>query len=1279
LGVEYRPFVRMLEHFFRRLHCSVTSEYAKAILAEAVDPKTVSIMDENKVVNPANLREEARVVSESKGILAKTKQARAAKGLSDPEQDAKPEVTTQDVGLFSDYSTPSREYVANSQRREAQGSYLKELVDKDRVNPEWRNPLTIESNALAAPGPKASWDESVVDFMFGGEMALLGMQYDNGAITHDWDVAKKQWSEAPVWENVLNVISLGSYAFPPARAAYLSAKFGKVGRVLGNLPSKADDVERLKAVGKLADDVTDVDDKTLKLLLQQEHNTAKHVDRASKVDMMANGEDVAPPSFMDKAKMKFDDLFANSYMDIVGGAAKGQEGARNLVNKSINDAWRREDMGKLFTNMPDYGPDDTRFYEHFLSKAGVRGAVSKLKGNDLRWADEMEALGKAHTQEALESGFMTPETIAHVTGKSGVHIPAQVKGTLMPDADTTRSLFMPTTRKATAKEVAAGAAQHGDDLTVLKSIDIPRLDSPTLKARKADLPEVHRKMLDGELITDPYNMTVRGYMTDRMLLNNYKAVTDLATRSGYGFNKADLVEKFGSVAKAEKAGYVSLENLQGEIPRTLRRMIEKKNPSALGAGGELPMMRKEVFEELFAEDGMFAQTQQAVGLFEALVSIHKTAKTGYSVPTHIQNIVSNIAMLAQRGYNFTSPSNAKVGVKSAQVVARIGEHLKAKKALGPYSLAKAIKEGPVKGINLGKYKMPNGKVLDLNDEVLNPQVMALIEESSFEMAEGHARMEKMLQNIGSQKGLTRGLLKGYQKVENLANKKFGIFEKMSHAYLAEDMVPKLSYYLDLRSKGLTAEAAVIEVGRALPMYATVGSAVRGARKVALPWASFPTEALRITKNNLMDHPLRMMPWLQAPAIMRSALAVTGQGPATRADAKEDSRSLPLWAQKQTTVMAESGLVEAAGTTAGAAGTGALMGGIFGGTTGAALGGAAGLAAGLAYNFNNEKADTEHMRGVMLDWLPHSPWTLQQVSPEATGDAVPWNNWKQAVEQNPLGKPASILLDLTNLIQGKNSYGEEMKSEGMVDSMMQMTAGMIGFLSPPLLQKYAFQVGKTPDISLVEQALGGDAPMGRQLDPTNMARLGIDSGLVIDPVTGRPGNLSFDMFMNNFTGIKSYATDPSNRLFNESLHEQHYTEQISAATRNLRAYAENGMEDETVGRLRMIQSIFAKKHSESPQLAERKYAEWLKRHLDSIGKHPRLKGWSKEELEGRITEMSRFSEEYRGRARSDMVELIKGQLALKGSGSSGTIGARPLVPQAAGGGAVGGGAVGGKGV
>jgi hypothetical protein len=159
------------------------------------------------------------------------------------------------------------------------------------------------------------------------------------------------------------------------------------------------------------------------------------------------------------------------------------------------------------------------------------------------------------------------------------------------------------------------------------------------------------------------------------------------------------------------------------------------------------------------------------------------------------------------------------------------------------------------------------------------------------------------------------------------------------------------------------------------------------------------------------------------------------------------------------------------------GAGALLGGATGLAAGAAVGGAAGaVAAAFA-----PKDDADHMRGVMMNWLPHSPWMLNNISPEATGDIVPWQNWDQALDQSPFGKPGSILFDLVHIAQGKNQYGQELKSEGMVDKGMQMLAGSIGFISPPMLQKYVFQPGKTPDISIAEQALGGDSPAARSDD------------------------------------------------------------------------------------------------------------------------------------------------------------------------------------------------------
>jgi hypothetical protein len=137
------------------------------------------------------------------------------------------------------------------------------------------------------------------------------------------------------------------------------------------------------------------------------------------------------------------------------------------------------------------------------------------------------------------------------------------------------------------------------------------------------------------------------------------------------------------------------------------------------------------------------------------------------------------------------------------------------------------------------------------------------------------------------------------------------------------------------------------------------------------------------------------------------------------------------------------------------------------------------------------------------------------------------------------------------------------------------------------------------------------------------------------------------------------------MFNESLNEQQWTEIRGYAAKNLAAYLENGMEDEAVSRLRLAQSTFSKQYSHSPQMAQRKYTEWLKRFGDALGKHPRLKGWSQEELQARLEEMGRYGEETRGRVRSDTIDLIKGQMRLKG-GLSGTFSGQGMSGQGFGG-------------
>jgi hypothetical protein len=1146
--------------------------------------------------------------------------------------------------LLTPFNSPMALFAKRDQEEtqltEYQGAKLIQDSGSDPINftPSEAFPITKEMQATAAPGD-TSISSNIVDFLFGGEMAVMGIQSDTTGLNWSWENLKQQWSEEPLWINALNTASLvGTMAFPAARAAWMSTRFGKVGSLLGRFGSQSDELQKFKTIGLLDESVQakNLDPKTLSLLRKQEHYRSHYSDLAGKLEKHRKGE--GDFGVMDKVRMSFAQRFANDYYKIANSIVEGSEDVRKTFYGNLDNLFKSEDLGKFFINVPEAAAG-AKIYKHWLLKQNPNlGSKVKLSPQEKEWADALEVGMRSHQQEALDAGLIDKATIDKV---GEMHIPALLKGTAKADLSKGRTYYAPLSRKATKADEAAGTALKGDDITILKPFEMPRLDSPTLKTRKGELPDIYDRLMKGELISDPTELTVRGLVTDRLLLNNYKTVTDIATNDKFSNTTQAIIAKYGSRKGAEKAGWVSLDNLQGNIPTTLKRMIDKKDAGFLGGSGELPWIRKEAFDDLFGQEGIFAQSEMAGNMFDLLTSIHKTSKTALSIPTHFQNLASNMAMLMQAGFNPISPKNLALQGQAAKAFSKIAKvHRKNKDAGDTKTIKKTLDN---LGINLGDVEI-NGKTFNLNDEILDPRVRELIEESAFESVEGFANVERMVESLSNEKRLTKGVGKTFIKAKQimqLGDKEgFRWFDKMTQTYLAEDMIPKMSYFLSLRGQGLSKEAAILEVGRRLPMYQTVGSAIKQGRKVMFPWATFPAEALRITKNNMMDNPLRMLPWLQLPGIMQSTMYSAGLSPGAD-EVEQKKRQLPMWAQRQSTVMAQGGATSAMG--------GGLTGAIAGGAAGARLGGGAGGLAGIGLgaaagaagaHFLTDKEQSDRLRGIVVDWLPHSALHLTSVSPDFGGEIIPFKDFQGFVEQMPV-QPLPIMKSFVDVVSGRTAWGQDVGAEDAGDSFGKALSGFMGFLAPPFIQKYGLKT-TTPDISYSKHLLGTHVPG----DITNVSRALVDSGQMFDPITGKPGSFTHDFVLKNFGALKSWATDPATALTNESNTERHLQQVRSYASKNLAFFLENGIDDESARVLTLVQSTFSQQHTDSPRKAQEKYTEWLKSRVDQIGRHPRLKGWSKEEMEERLTAVSNFSSGMRGQARDQMMQMLHNQLTMR---------------------------------
>ena len=1072
---------------------------------------------------------------------------------------------------------------------------------------------------VQVPGTETSSEftgKDVVNFLFGGEMGIIGMKLDNAGFMWDWDVAKQQWSEEPLWVNLLNTVSLlGTMAFPIAKAAHTSIKFGKGATLLkrtGGI-SQTDELKRFQKMG-LLETTKGADTPTLELLRRQEHYLSHYERLAKRVEAAATGGKMTA---MDKLKFQFQKRFSNSYYNIVNSLVDGSPQIREQFYGRLNELMKAEDLGILFRNIPT-GSDGQKILLHFINKSNpsLIGRQS-LTPAEQRFADVYEEISRRNQQDMLDIGLLTPTQAERV---GDIYFPAQLKGTPKPDISTTRTAYVPLGKK-------------GGDV-VLRSFEMPRLDSKTLEARGAELPDLVESLLSGKLITDPAEISTRGLVTSRLLANNYKVIRDIATDNRYAVRYDDVIDTFGSAAKAEKAGYISLnaDRLDQRIVSNLINVIKKKDPTFLGKSDKLPFVRKAVFDDIFGESGVFAQTQSATNVLQLLTAIHKTSKTAFSIPTHFQNFASNIAMLSQAGFNVLSPKNLTLSKGMAEAfeklaVARRGSDVKDLEKLG---------------VNLGKIKVGE-KTFDLNDEILDPAVRELIEDSAFDLVEGFSALRSMIDTLGKDQWVSRGIAKGFLKTKEVLQMgdKEGLrwMDQMTKWYLAEDMIPKMTYYMSLRGKGLSKQAAILETGRRLPMYKTVGSTIRNSRKVILPWATFPAEAARITKNNIMDYPLRMLPWLQMPRLAQGTLAAMGFAPGTEEGLETATQQLPAWAQNYSTVVGQQGPTEMAGS----AGSGALLGGILGTKVGGAVGGLAGTALGAAAGAGfvkllPDQTEDDRLRGIVLDWLPHSSFLLTTTSRDFGGDNTnPWQTLVQMQEQLP-AEPLAIMKPIFEVLSGKNAWGEELQGEDVGDQFGKAFGGMVGFLMPPFIQKYGFKT-TTPDITFSEWATG-EPIVG---DISNISRLLVDTGQDRDMRTGNYGSLTNDFFLRNFSILKSQAISAEQGLLNENMREEHLRDIRNLHSKNLAFFLENGKEAEAIDVLTKVMSTFTKQHIDDPLKAQVKYGEWLSSRAKQIGRHPRLRNWSEDEIKERLSKISDYIGHERWDAREKMINYLSNQV------------------------------------
>lgn len=1119
-------------------------------------------------------------------------------------------------------------------------------------------------------GPTA---RDVVNFLVGDDAAVVGFEWDRDGVSWSLENAKETWAEEPLWMNAMRSASLALNFVPGAAAINKSMQVGKLGKAarkgfkyVADDPTDAeqtfrwfqkfkdegDEINFLREKGYLDEAAVDISSKTLGRARQEVMAQQKVVQRNKIAEAIAKGEDSyhwggdeIVISQKDRITNGFNKRFSNSYWKMSNLRADNPAslGVIKGFHQSLDNFMEVERLGRHFSDVPDAlttGEFDTAIMRHWLDPDNH--AIDTIPAEARAWVTDVADSMAAHQEEALALGLITQETAEKIPR----HVPF---------------LNAMKTAGAKAPKNKVSVMRVGDEATV-QFHEYPDLFSPTQLQRQTELPEMLQRLDDmdagilsgaEEVITNPMELTLRGLVTDRMLLHNVKFMRDYVGRFGKTLDDLNIAAAGDPkrLAKMRKE-WVSLDNLPAG-KEVLKRTIQKTHPELI-RGEAMPYLPKNIMDEWFGPQGMFHQAQTATGLLQGMVALHKTMKTALNPPTQIQNVLGNMVFQSLGGMSPLDPTH--LGMQS-QLARSLTKVLSAQKAGRAAGVADVLQDGAsLKKLGLDKVKVKNdaGKMVEFDlGEVLNDALVRdLTEFNSFTEVEGLNQLSKIYDRM-SKEGLSAKAINAMIKFTETPGI-YGVLDKASQYYLMGDMVPKLGMFLKYRADGLSKMAAASAVARAMPMYGAVGKGIQTARSSGfLPWATFPAEAARIFKNQMFDNPMRMLPWMNVADISQAGLYMAG-GIESYEAAQEAKKSLPMWAVSPQTVVGQGQQLQAAmGGFSGAA-VGGLTAGLAGAhpLLGAAVGGAAGMAVGA--RFGEDK-----VRGAVLNFMPFSSVS----GPQKTSEAW-WENMdvQKAMELSPLGQPLAIMEPLLFTMTGKTAYGEEIGAADFTDQVGKVTAGLVGFMAPPMVQKYGYKITTPEPTGAAKAALAaGGAVAGAALGAragglgaaiggaitggvlgavANPSRVPQDLGQTFNPRTMQKSDPFADFLINNFGAVKSYAATPEQRASNEKTVAKEYQQIRTHLKKLAENHAINGDEKETAKYLSMIQGTYTRQYEGDPRTAARKFSEFSEKFVDKAGTSPVFKGMSKEDIKRKIRQNRGITEEVRSRAVNEWLEALK---------------------------------------
>jgi hypothetical protein len=1229
------------------------------------------------------------------------------------------------------------------QSRDSEAEYRRQDFRQNDPHAAFLQPDNSLIDPNEEPGDSGNAFRSTLNFIFSDEMGMLGMKWDDEAFSWNKDNFINQITEHPY----STAFTLASYIVPVGLAWQKGSRIAQRGAKLA--AATGADAAAVTGSGILGSKVGwrfDDHAKLVQTLAKPEANDGRRFFSDSTADALKKAtspdeiKDIVSPTELNK--MLINDWHQERYFELRQLAKQGkletiqQKAAwtmwRRFGNKyfeklqdidkvmiqSMDDFFVKSQIGRFLAQAPGRLGEESNqaIFKYWQAGTGNRNTAElakKVGAENADWAERIVGKWENLFVEQYDEGFIDYATVSMFTDPdkvpAGFHLPAILKGT--PGFEELGGKFL---------TVEAGS-QYGS-LVERRGLDIGKaLTGPTTKHRgKFTTSQAVLDNLD-ELETNPAKLTIGGFIKDNILFQIHRNFRDIIVDATEGSTRWSQMiasrEAYESMPKYAKQNWISFEDLDSVVPglsERMERMVQSKvTKEGLDSAKytSMPVIDREVVKKFFGREGSARQVGGTFGkFFELLTAVHKTSRTALNAPTHMSNITGNMMFLAMAGMN----PFGKQALNDGRMFAKAFHSLaKSAGSRGEDTIDSLMtKDNLAKLFGDDRYATDKlGNKVDFAELFSDSIMKDLTEAQAFDEVEGLKNVDRLLAQL--ERLETDGW--GDKALEATARAIAGVGEvpgikqtlhAASSAYLAEDMIPKMMYAANLARKGWGKDAIIREVGRRLPQYRTVGSMQQAARRVVLPWITFPAEATRIMKNNMMDRPVQMMAWMQAPQIAQSIVSGSGQGP-DFSEYEDAINAAPPWAVRYQTVMVDGNdapeLLGAVGG-AGVAGTvGAAVGGARGAAIGAVAGGVAGAA--LGATFGQEQAEIKDFnRAWVMDFLPQSalfpsslhPSQWEKVIPSGMGGA-PVLGRESAMTAKDLFpvEPFAVFTPLLELYAGRGSFGREINdAKSGIDYAGKMALGLLGHLSPPIMQKYGMKLddsnGNPIEMAEIFESNGGQSTLPRAITATfgglalgglsflgaksglgvaaktaagsaalagaigagaghsiNMSRLMEDLGLNPNPRTGQMGDMTLDFVANSFFGLnKSWRSDPLQAEYQQTLRNKQTAELRASSVKQFRDAITNGRASSAAAILAEIKKTYIYQYGDT-KIADVEFIEWSQRMMRDIGSLPIYGGVSEKELVMRINALrAANAEKYkmqRARLAENRAEFLRRQL------------------------------------